>query len=69
MVIGTILKSADRQVAGLINTAEGILSALFSTGSKTWKFDLHARRRSALPDQELPHEVATQTLGEISAGR
>ena len=34
MVIGTILKSADRQVAGLINTAERILSALFSTGSR-----------------------------------
>jgi hypothetical protein len=50
MVIGTILKSADRQVAGLINTAEGILSALFSTGSKKWKFDPHARRRSALPE-------------------
>jgi hypothetical protein len=39
MVIGTIFEvgRSGIEVAGLINTAERILSALFSTGSKKWK--------------------------------
>src|SRR5437868_12999028 len=54
MVIGTIFEvgRSGLEVAGLINTAERILSALFSTGSKNGSLrSLCARRRSGEPER------------------
>jgi hypothetical protein len=54
MVIGTIFEvgRSGIEVAGLINTAERILFALFSTGSKNESLkSLCARRRSGTPER------------------
>jgi hypothetical protein len=75
MVVGTIFEvgPSGLEVAGLINTAERILSALFSTGSKNGNLrSLCERRRSGAPerwkDQGLLHGIARQTASVISAG-
>jgi hypothetical protein len=54
MVIGTIFEvsRSGLEVAGLINTAGRILSALFSTRSKNGSLrSLCARRRSGAPER------------------